>query len=103
MSVHVVPGQVLYRWCQRCQAYTALEVGVYTLGSDGPPELVGTFQGCTGCDPDLFTPTDSPPPGGQTPATEEDVTMTNPTPQPDPQPNPEPRPDSPDTGDKAPY
>ncbi len=60
MHIHVVPGQVTFRWCDRCASFAALEVGVYALTDADPPEppsLVGTFTGCTGCDPDLFAPT----------------------------------------------
>lgn len=60
MRVHVVPGQVAYRWCDRCASFAALEVGVYALADADPPEppdLIGTFTGCEGCDPDLFRPT----------------------------------------------
>lgn len=53
-GIHVVPGQVRWRWCCRCQSWSALEVGVYTLSGVEPPELVGTFTGCEHCDPDLF-------------------------------------------------
>lgn len=59
MTVLVVPGQIRYRWCPRCQSHAGLEVGVYALTCDvppRPPDLVGTFTGCTTCDPDLFKP-----------------------------------------------
>lgn len=59
MSIHVVPGQVRWRWCPRCHSYAALEVGVYVLADDAP-ELIGTFTGCTACDPDLLGPDDAP-------------------------------------------
>ncbi len=61
MRVHVVPGQVTFRWCDRCASFAALEVGVYALIDTVPPEppdLIGTFTGCTGCDPDLFKPSE---------------------------------------------
>lgn len=88
MRVHVVPGQVRWRWCHRCRTWSALEVGVYALPDDGPPDLIGTFEGCTGCDPDLFAPgLDLPPDGGTD--TDGGPPMTNPTPNPDPDPRPD--------------
>ncbi len=65
MGIFVVPGQVRFRWCSRCQSFAALEVGVYALAGDEAPDLVGTFEGCQTCDPDLFqSSADSPPTGG---------------------------------------
>ncbi len=94
MGIYVVPGQIRWRWCPRCASYAALEVGVYALSGDSPPDLAGTFDGCTGCDPDLFAPAaDSPPSGGV--GVPEGAAMTNPTPVPEPDPQPEPDDDQP--------
>lgn len=54
MRLHVVPGQVRERWCRHCSTWSAVDVGVYLIGDDGPPELVGTLEGCPTCDPDMF-------------------------------------------------
>lgn len=54
MRLHVVPGQIRWLWCPRCASFAGLEVGVYVLPDDGPPELVGTFSACSRCDPDVF-------------------------------------------------
>lgn len=89
MRVWVIPGQVNHRWCCRCSSFAALEVGVYALGADGPPDLIGTYTGCTTCDPDLLRPfADSPPPGGVTP-TEEAAVLNHPIPEPAPVPEPD--------------
>ena len=88
MQLHVVPGQVRFRWCGRCRSWSALEVGVYALASGDPPEppaLIGTFEGCQHCDPDLLAPVDDSPPHG---GVNEEAAMTNPRPVPEPEPKP---------------
>lgn len=95
MGIHVVPGQIRWRWCGRCASYAALEVGVYTLAGDNPPDLVGTFDGCTNCAPDLFARAADSPPQGGVDGVSEGAAMTNPTPVPAPTPEPEPDDDRP--------
>lgn len=48
-------------WCDRCLTSAAIEFDIYGLAVvRGEPHIcsLGSFRGCTTCDPDLFADTD---------------------------------------------
>lgn len=51
--VHVATGEPRREWCDRCLTTARLVVDLYDLRSNGP-HRIGTFAGCTRCDPHLF-------------------------------------------------
>lgn len=51
--VQTATGSPRREWCDHCLTTARLVVNVYALSDDGP-HRIGTFSGCTRCDPHLF-------------------------------------------------
>ncbi len=57
LVVTIDPGAERQIWCGRCLTSAAVTFDVYAFSGDSlDAHQVGTFSGCTRCDPHLFDP-----------------------------------------------
>ncbi len=55
LVVRISTGSERQEWCDRCLTSAAISVDLYAFTGDSlDAHQVGTFAGCTRCDPDKF-------------------------------------------------